>query len=41
MLVDDAIDDDIRSDIPKLWIASANTRGMHQRGVQKLVDKHP
>lgn len=41
MLVDDAIDDDIGRDIPKLWIASATARGMQQRSVQELVDKHP
>ena len=41
MLVDDAIDDDIRRDIPKLWFASAIARGIQQRGVQELVDKHP
>ena len=40
MLVDDAVDDDIRRDIPKLWIASAIARGMQQRSVQELVDKH-
>ena len=28
MLVDDAVDDDIRRDIPQLWIASAIAGGM-------------